>query len=275
MNYFRIVRIALVMLVSLNGVVRAATPDTEFAWYGRVVSVDVPASTLTLRADAPPHVLRVVDQLKPGQPVSAVWSVRKGMGLALVYLPPIEDMTAVNYGYAVAAEYLRADVPGGTVDLRVRVPAQVASGLSGLTPGSWFKATSARARAANTASVLSLAASAKPEPPPPDEKPKSTATPGLPGPWTIEATLGGTDFSTDCQIAVDGKTLSGKCQNEAGPSDLTGTVDGQALTFSFPVSFSGANFVLVHKGTLEASGLAMNGTLKVLESEVPFTGTKK
>ena len=94
------------------------------------------------------------------------------------------------------------------------------------------------------------------------------------GEWTFNVTTdqgGGTPTITFKQ---DGEKLTGKYVGQLGSSDLTGTVKGTAIKFTFtidaqgqqaPVNYEGAVEKNAMKGKLDIAGM-VNGT---------FTATKK
>jgi hypothetical protein len=94
------------------------------------------------------------------------------------------------------------------------------------------------------------------------------------GEWAFNVTTdqgGGTPTLTFKQ---EGEKLTGKYQGQLGAADLTGTVKGNAIKFTFTIDVQGQQAPVTYDGTVEKNtmkgkldiGGMVNGT---------FTGTKK
>ena len=94
------------------------------------------------------------------------------------------------------------------------------------------------------------------------------------GEWAFNVTTdqgGGTPTLTFKQ---DGEKLTGKYAGQLGNADLTGSVKGNAITFSFTVDVQGQQAPVTYKGTVEKN--TMKGTLDIAGMvNGTFTGTKK
>ena len=94
------------------------------------------------------------------------------------------------------------------------------------------------------------------------------------GEWTFNVTTdqgGGTPTITFKQ---DGEKLTGKYEGQLGSSDLTGTVKGNDIMFSFTVDVQGQQAPVTYKGTVEKN--TMKGTLDIAGMvNGTFTATKK
>jgi hypothetical protein len=94
------------------------------------------------------------------------------------------------------------------------------------------------------------------------------------GEWTFNVTTdqgGGTPTMTFKQ---DGEKLTGKYNGQFGSADLTGTVKGNAIQFSFTIDVQGQMAPATYKGTVEKN--TMKGTMDIggMVSGT-FTATKK
>jgi hypothetical protein len=98
--------------------------------------------------------------------------------------------------------------------------------------------------------------------------------PNVTGEWAFSVTTdqgGGTPVITFKQ---DGETLTGKYAGQLGNADLTGTVKGSAIHFTFTLDVQGQQAPVTYDGTVEKNtmkgkmdiGGMVNGT---------FTATKK
>lgn len=94
------------------------------------------------------------------------------------------------------------------------------------------------------------------------------------GDWVFTVTTdqgGGTPTITFKQ---DGEKLTGKYEGQLGAADLTGTVKGNAITFSFTVDVQGQQAPVTYKGTVEKN--TMKGSLDIAGMvNGTFTATKK
>lgn len=94
------------------------------------------------------------------------------------------------------------------------------------------------------------------------------------GEWAFNVTTdqgGGTPTITFKQ---DGEKLSGTYNGQLGKADLTGTVKGNAIQFSFTVDMQGQQAPVNYKGTVEKD--TMKGTLDIAGMvNGTFTATKK
>lgn len=94
------------------------------------------------------------------------------------------------------------------------------------------------------------------------------------GDWafTVETDQGG--GTPTITFKQDGETLTGKYVGQLGSADLTGTVKGSAIRFTFTIDVQGQNAPVTYEGTVEKNtmkgkldiGGMVNGT---------FTGAKK
>jgi hypothetical protein len=94
------------------------------------------------------------------------------------------------------------------------------------------------------------------------------------GVWVFTVTTdqgGGTPTITFKQ---DGEKITGKYEGQLGTADLTGTVKGSAITFSFTVDVQGQQAPVTYKGTVEKN--TMKGSLDIAGMvNGTFTATKK
>src|SRR5688572_28213508 len=92
--------------------------------------------------------------------------------------------------------------------------------------------------------------------------------------WKVNVTTdqgGGTPTITFKQ---DGEKLTGKYVGQLGNADLTGTVKGNAIQFTFTVDVQGQQAPVTYKGTVEKD--TMKGTLDIAGMvNGTFTATKK
>jgi hypothetical protein len=94
------------------------------------------------------------------------------------------------------------------------------------------------------------------------------------GEWLFNVTTDQGGGTPTLSFKQDGEKLTGKYQGQLGAADLTGTVKGNAIKFTFTIDVQGQQAPVTYEGTVEKNtmkgkldiGGMVNGT---------FTGTKK
>ena len=94
------------------------------------------------------------------------------------------------------------------------------------------------------------------------------------GEWAFNVTTDQGGGTPTISFKQDGEKLTGKYAGQLGNADLTGTVKGNAITFSFSVDVQGQQAPVTYKGTVEKN--TMKGTLDIGGMvNGTFTATKK
>ena len=98
--------------------------------------------------------------------------------------------------------------------------------------------------------------------------------PNVTGEWAFNVTTdqgGGTPSITFTQ---DGEKLTGRYNGQLGVADLTGSVKGNAIEFTFTVDVQGQQAPVTYRGTVEKN--TMSGTLDIAGMvNGTFTATRK
>jgi hypothetical protein len=103
------------------------------------------------------------------------------------------------------------------------------------------------------------------------QKPKFDVT----GTWAFEVQTDQGAGSPTISFKQDGDKLTGHYAGTFGESDLTGTVSGADISFSFNASVQGISLTSTYKGTVE-SETAMKGTVTIEQvGGGTFTAKKK
>ena len=97
------------------------------------------------------------------------------------------------------------------------------------------------------------------------------------GAWKVDSSVGTTPISINCTLVQTGHALTGACApatGDAGPTALTGTVDGSKAAWGYDVVFRSKP---AHVGYVAdiASDAAMTGTLELSGKPSPFTAARK
>ena len=94
------------------------------------------------------------------------------------------------------------------------------------------------------------------------------------GDWTFTVTTDQGSGTPTMTFKQDGEKLSGKYNGQFGSADLTGTVKGTAIQFSFTIDVQGQQAPATYKGTVEKD--TMKGTMDIGGMvNGTFTATKK
>lgn len=105
----------------------------------------------------------------------------------------------------------------------------------------------------------------------------SAQTAEVAGEWalTVETEAGGTT-NPSVTLEQNGSELTGHYSSDTlGEADVTGTVEGDSVTFSFGADAGGFELTVTYTGTLQADG-TLSGTMSLGElGDGTFTGKKK
>ena len=94
------------------------------------------------------------------------------------------------------------------------------------------------------------------------------------GEWAFTVTTDQGSGNPTITFKQDGEKLTGKYAGQLGNADLTGTVKGNAITFTFTVDAQGQQAPVTYQGTVEKN--TMKGTLDIAGMvNGTFSATKK
>ena len=99
----------------------------------------------------------------------------------------------------------------------------------------------------------------------------------LTGAWKVDSSVGATPISINCHLVQTGAALSGDCApatGNAGPTALTGTVDGAKAAWGYDVTYNGKPAHVGYEADIK-SDAAMTGTLSLSGRPSPFTAAKQ
>ena len=81
------------------------------------------------------------------------------------------------------------------------------------------------------------------------------------GDWVFTVTTDQGSGTPTMTFKQDGEKLTGKYNGQFGSADLTGTVKGNAIQFTFTIDVQGQQAPATYKGTVEKD--AMTGTMDI------------
>ena len=94
------------------------------------------------------------------------------------------------------------------------------------------------------------------------------------GAWTLTVETPNGQRQSAVDFKQDGKNLSGTIHSQMGDAPLTGTVDGDQVSFSVTRERDGQSFKIEYSAKVEGS--KMTGSLKFGDNgDIPFTAAKK
>jgi hypothetical protein len=82
------------------------------------------------------------------------------------------------------------------------------------------------------------------------------------GKWLFNVETGAGSGTPTMTFVQDGEKLTGKYQGQFGEADLTGTVKGQDIAFSFNVDAQGTAVAFKYTGTIESKD-ALKGKVEI------------
>jgi len=97
------------------------------------------------------------------------------------------------------------------------------------------------------------------------------------GDWKIDSSVGTTPISINCTLVQTGQALSGACApavGNAGPTALTGAVDGAKAAWGYDVVFRGKPAHVGYTADI-TSDSAMTGVLELSGKPSPFTAARR
>jgi len=95
------------------------------------------------------------------------------------------------------------------------------------------------------------------------------------GTWNFDVQTDAGAGAPTMTFKQDGEKLTGHYTGTFGEADLTGTVKGSDISFSFTADFSGTPLTSTYKGTIE-NATSMKGTLEISGvGSGTFTAKKK
>ena len=77
----------------------------------------------------------------------------------------------------------------------------------------------------------------------------------LTGQWTVHNSIAGNESDQLCKFVLTDKKLTGSCKSQEDKDlEVTGTLDGDKLTFKYKSDYNGTPLTLTYTATLDDSG---------------------
>jgi len=99
--------------------------------------------------------------------------------------------------------------------------------------------------------------------------------PSVNGKWQVHSSVAGNESDMVCMFTQKDDALSGNCTSDQGKFEITGTVSGNKVAWSYKSEYSGTPLTVKYDGTLD-SATKMKGSVDVPEFSAggDFTATQ-
>ena len=80
--------------------------------------------------------------------------------------------------------------------------------------------------------------------------------PGLSGQWSVHNSIAGNESDQTCKFVETDNKIAGTCKGENADKDVqvTGSVDGDKVTWKYDMDYNGSPLTLTYTATLDDSG---------------------
>ncbi|MGB6191717.1 MAG: hypothetical protein WBF42_04555 [Terracidiphilus sp.] len=83
----------------------------------------------------------------------------------------------------------------------------------------------------------------------------AAGAPSLTGDWSVHNSIAGNETDQPCTFTQKDNAISGTCKSSEGKDlPVTGTVDGNKVTWKYDSEYNGSPLTLVYTATLDDSG---------------------
>jgi hypothetical protein len=102
----------------------------------------------------------------------------------------------------------------------------------------------------------------------------AAGAPSLSGEWSIHNSVAGNESDQACKFVQTENKLTGTCKSQDKDVDVTGTLDGNKVTWQYDMDYNGSTLTLIYTATLDDSG-KIAGSVEVQPFSVTgdFTAT--
>lgn len=80
------------------------------------------------------------------------------------------------------------------------------------------------------------------------------AAPSITGQWSIHNNIAGNESDQDCKFVQTDDKLTGSCKTEEKEVQITGSLDGNKVTWKYDSEYNGSPLTLTYTATLDDSG---------------------
>ena len=103
----------------------------------------------------------------------------------------------------------------------------------------------------------------------------AAGSPSLTGQWAVHNSIAGNESDQNCTFAQTDNKLGGSCKSSEGKDlAVTGSIDGNKVTWQYDSEYNGSPLTMVYTATLDDSGkIAGNVEVQPFNVSGDFTAT--
>lgn len=90
----------------------------------------------------------------------------------------------------------------------------------------------------------------------------AAGTPSLTGQWAIHNSVAGNESDQECKFTQTDNKLTGTCKSNDKDVQISGSVDGNKVSWKYDSDYNGTPLTLTYSGTFDESG-KLSGTVNV------------
>ena len=90
----------------------------------------------------------------------------------------------------------------------------------------------------------------------------AAGTPSLTGQWSIHNNVAGNESDQECKFVQTENKLTGTCKSNDKDVQISGSVDGNKVSWTYESDYNGTPLTLTYSGTFDESG-KLSGTVDV------------
>jgi len=90
----------------------------------------------------------------------------------------------------------------------------------------------------------------------------AAGTPNLTGQWSVHNSIAGNESDQECKFVLTETKLVGTCKDADKEVKISGSIDGNKVTWKYESEYNGTPLTLTYKGTVDDSG-KIAGTIDV------------
>ena len=135
----------------------APTPVRTYVWYGELAGINEDAKMALLTARFREHVLRYIDEFKPGDRVVLTWASKGEVETDdIIYVGAYSQSSGRNFGYVLPVELTAIDKTDRRITFKVPIPAAALRSLKGTQTGVHLKITAPFDQPTDLATIASV-----------------------------------------------------------------------------------------------------------------------
>ena len=135
----------------------APTPVRTYVWYGELAGINEDAKMALLTARFREHVLRYIDEFKPGDRVVLTWAPKGEVETDdIIYVGAYSQRSGRNFGYVLPVELTAIDKTDRRITFKVPIPATALRSLKGMQTGTHLKITAPFDQPTDLATIVAV-----------------------------------------------------------------------------------------------------------------------